>query len=46
MGLSDDVTIPGWTAQPYASDITGETLTIDGGAWLARGRSRFVSWPA
>ncbi len=32
-----------YLVSPYASYITGETLTIDGGAWLARGPFEFVS---
>ncbi len=32
-----------YLVSPYAGYITGETLAIDGGAWLARGPFEFVS---
>jgi NAD(P)-dependent dehydrogenase (short-subunit alcohol dehydrogenase family) len=33
-------------ASPYASYITGEVLTVDGGQWLGRGAFGFLDFPA
>jgi len=33
-------------ASPYASYVTGEVLTVDGGQWLGRGAFKFLDLPA
>jgi hypothetical protein len=33
-------------ASPYASYVTGEVLTVDGGQWLGRGAFGFLDLPA